>query len=106
MRTFAMLSSISRPICSSETLRALIPRPAAGFTTTASAAYSSCSSRASAASGMPVMPTMVAPSRSRRSISALVSRRGPCTAAYVPPSTTGMPTSVAAAIAIRRIVSL
>ena len=51
--------------------------PAAGLTTSARQAYGSSSSRARAASGMPVMPTMSHPSRSIRTISATVSRRGP-----------------------------
>ena len=48
-------------------------------------------SRASDASGMPVMPTISQPSRSSRSTSAAVSRRGPWVAAYTPPSCTCSP---------------
>ena len=75
----------------------LSPRPAAWFTTTAIAAYGRSSSRASAASGMPVMPTISAPSRSSRSISAADSSRGPWVAAYTAPSTTVSPHARAAA---------
>ena len=53
------------------------PRPAAALDTTAQAAYSMPSSRARAASGIAVMPTTAQPSRSIRSISAAVSKRGP-----------------------------
>ena len=55
------------------------------------------------------MPTMSQPSRSRRSISAADSSRGPCVAAYVPPSAASIPArlrgveqSGAQAFAIRR----
>src|SRR4051812_17086499 len=80
-RTRPMATSRTSPILSSGTARALSPRPAAQLATTAIVAQSRLTSRASAASGMPVMPTMCAPSRSRRVISAAVSRRGPCVAA-------------------------
>ena len=54
------------------------------------------------ASGMPVMPSMSAPSRSSRRISAAVSRRGPCTQAYTPPSASGTPQAAAASSKRRR----
>ncbi len=55
----------------------LPPLPAAQLTTSDKVAYFISSSRAKAASGMAVMPTMSQPSRYMRSISATVSRRGP-----------------------------
>src|SRR5581483_10913395 len=100
--TRRMASAMTSSIARMRMPRALSPRPAAWFTTTASAAYARSSSRASAASGMPVMPTRSAPSRSRRSISAAVSRRGPCVAAYTPPSAAFSPHAAAASSSRRR----
>ncbi len=54
------------------------------------------SSRARAASGIPVMPTMSQPSLAIRSISAAVSRRGPWVAPYTPPSYTSIPAALPA----------
>src|SRR6185437_2427177 len=62
-RTRSMPASSTLAIASIDTLAVLSPRPAAWLTTTQTDAYSTPSSRASAASGMPVMPTIVAPSR-------------------------------------------
>ena len=79
-RTLSMAFSSTFAMPSIDTCCDESPRPAAWLTTTAMAAYGNSSSRASTASGMPVMPTSVAPSRSIRSISAAVSSRGPDTA--------------------------